>query len=298
MLRILSFISVFASVFLTQNALAKEFQLPSGDFSELRRTGTAKVLEAISPLTVRLDDGRFIHLAGLDFPDLDFYEPGDLSLTTVEILNDFLIGHTVVIYQTKSKDAGRANRMGHHIAHLVRLDKDVWVQGMILSLGLARTRTTKYNPDMASQMLKLEKDARRIKEGLWGMKEFGLITPTQAARKIGSYQIVEGIVKNVSRQKNTIYLNFGNNWRDDFTVSMTSTNLRSFTKHKMYPKDWNGKRIRVRGWIESWNGPHIKIDHPERFELLFTNTPQPKKAAPSKPKPRKDPGSALPTYND
>ncbi len=298
MIRILTLLPFFASVFFIAQAQAKEFQLPSGDFSQLRKTGTAKVIEATNPLTIKLDDGRFIHLAGLDFPDLDFYEPGDVSLTTIEILNDFLKGREVVIYQTKSKNAGRINRMGHHIAHLVRKDKDVWVNGMILSLGLGRTRTTKYNPGMASQMLKLEQNARSIKDGLWGIKEHKILNHKQAEEHIGSFQIVEGRIKNVSRQKNTLYLNFGDNWRTDFTISITSSNLRSFKKLKMEPQDWNGKRVRVRGWLESWNGPHIKIDHPERIELLFQKQKKTQQTPPKATRPKKDPGSALPTFNE
>ena len=29
-----------------------------------------------------------------------------------------------------------------------------------------------------------------------------------------------------------------------------------------------GKRIRVRGWLRSWNGPQIEASHPEQIELL------------------------------
>lgn len=29
-----------------------------------------------------------------------------------------------------------------------------------------------------------------------------------------------------------------------------------------------GKVIRVRGWVELWNGPVIKVTHPEQIELL------------------------------
>lgn len=298
MLRILSFICLFTSAFFLKSACAQEFALPSGDFSELKKTGSGKVLEAINPLTLKLEDGRFIHLAGLDFPDLDFYEPGDLTITAVEILNDFLKGRHVVIYQTSSKDSGRINRMGHHIAHITRHDKEVWIQGMLISLGLARVRTTEYNPDMANQMLQLEEKARTNKDGLWGMEQYKILTPNQAEQHIGSFQIVEGVIKNVSRQNNTIYMNFGGNWRDDFTISLTSTDLKSFTKEKLFPQDWNGKRIRVRGWIESWNGPHIKIDHPARIELLFDKKQEAVPQKRKQPEPKKDTGSALPTFND
>lgn len=282
--------------------------LPSGNFEDLRRTGKAKVIEAVSPLTVKLDDGRFIHLAGLDFPDLDYYDPGDLSVTAVKILNDFLKGKAVIIYQTRSPNQGRVNRLGHEIAHLVRLDKDVWVQGMILSLGLARVRTTKYNPEMAEQMLQLEQRARKKEDGLWGISEYPILNPKTAENYIGSYQIVEGAITKVARQKNTLYLNFGQNWRKDFTVSIKSSDLRGFLKSGTDPQSWGGKTIRVRGWIESWNGPHIKIDHPQRLETLGITEQTISKKAPAlglpstQKRPAKtslpDPDSALPRFND
>ncbi len=231
--------------------------------------GVAKVSEVVNPITVKLEDGRFIHLAGLDFPDLDFYESGDLAVTTQKILEDFLKNKKVVIYQTKSKDKGRVNRMGHKIAHLVRIDNNVWTQGLLLSLGVARVRTTQYNPEMAAQMLSLENQARINKSGLWNMDEHKILTPEQAQDHIGSYQIIEGKVQNASLRKNKLYLNFGNNWRDDFTVAISAFNLKKFIRKKIDPKSWNGKLIRVRGWIRSYNGAYIEIDHPERFEALF-----------------------------
>ena len=29
-----------------------------------------------------------------------------------------------------------------------------------------------------------------------------------------------------------------------------------------------GRVVRVRGWVESWNGPMIKVTHPEQIEVL------------------------------
>ncbi len=297
MKQILTAILLLTNLFFIHEASAKQntLTLPGGDFSALSNTGKATVTEAVSPLTLKLDDGRFVHLTGLDYPDLDYYTPGDYAVTAVEILNDFLKGRTITLYQTKSSSAGRINRMNHQIAHIVRTDKDVWVQGMLLSLGLARVRTTQYNPDMAAQMLALENTARTNKEGLWNIPEFQILTPEKAADHIGSFQIIEGRVRTVSRQKNTLYLNFGDNWRDDFTVSITSSNLRNFTTQKITPESWNGKNMRVRGWIESYNGPHIKLDHPQSIEPLFTPEDEPE---PEPPAAIQDQGSALPKFND
>ncbi|PCI56894.1 MAG: hypothetical protein COB36_01075 [Alphaproteobacteria bacterium] len=296
------------SLFFCNALLAQEHIMPNGDFEGMKRTGVFKVTEIVNPLTVKLEDGRFVHLAGLNFADLDFYEPGDLSITAMHILDDFLKGKKVTLYQTKNPSKGRKTRMDHHIGHLVRTDNDIWVQGMLLSLGVARVRTTPYNPDMAKQMLSLENTARKAKSGMWDIEEHRVLSPKEAAKHIGSYQIVEGVVNTVSMRKNKLYLNFGKNWRDDFTIAISAFNLRKFTKQKLSPQQWNGKRLRVRGWIGSYNGPYMDIDHPERFEAIFeqkntmqTSAEKPAAPAPKKQnqKPRKkDPGSALPVFND
>lgn len=296
--QILAIICAVTSVFLNSYAHAQDLVMPNGNFDEMRRTGVANVIEVINPITVKLEDGRFIHLAGLDYPDLDYYEPGDVSVLTQKILTDFLKNKDVAIYQTSSPNEGRVNRMGHHIAHLMRIEDDVWAQGLILSLGLARVRTTAYNNDMAAQMLSLEDAARQKKTGIWDMEDYQIVTPDNAAEKIGSFQIVEGTVHSVSRRKNTLYLNFGNNWREDFTISISSTDMRKFTKSNIDPQRWGGTPIRVRGWLESYNGPYMEIDHPERFQVLEAEQAvQKKNRIPAAPPKTVKKGNALPKFN-
>ena len=324
MKRILATITIIATLFLgaaylcpahAQEELSQQEEQkempplvpPKGDFSEMRSSGISRVVEVINPMTIKLKDGRMISLAGLDYPDLDFYDPGELAVTAQKVLEDFLIDKKVIVYQTPQSDRGRMNRMGHHIAHLARFDDDdtndessaVWVEGLMLSLGLARVRTTKYNRQMAAQMQKLENDARALNLGLWDMKSYAILTPEEATKHIGSYQIVEGTIQNVGMHKNNLYINFGNNWRKDFTLGISGTTLRSFSKEKIDPHKWNGLKVRVRGWIESYNGPFIEINHPERIELLSPQKPEETKKEPNSQEdsPITFDGTALPGYN-
>ncbi len=262
MREILAIFIFITSLFFTGSVFAN-------DFSSLRKTGVSIVTEVVNPLTIKLEDGRIIHLAGIDYPDLDFHDAGDLSVTAQKILEDFLVGKKVAIYQTKSKDRGRVNRMGHDIAHLVRVDDNIWTQALLLSLGVARVRTTKYNFEMAKQMLSIEDKARSSGSGMWSMDEYKILSPKQAEYHIGSYQIVEGVIKSVSMRKNKLYLNFGDNWRDDFTIAVSAIDLRRFMRRKIDLKQWNGKLIRVRGWIRFYNGPYVEVDHIAQFEPLF-----------------------------
>lgn len=253
---------------LAQNAPAAAPPLEQTDFSELIETGTGRVVKVINPLTVELEDGRKIYLSGLDFPDLDYYAPGELAVTAQKIMADMLEGKDVTLYQTKSGDRGRTNRMGDHLAHLQRKEGSLWVQGTLLSLGLARVRTTADTPEMASQMYSIESQARLEKLGLWSIVAFQISTPDDAEKFIGTYHVVEGQILGATMKKNRLYLNFGKNWKNDFTVSISASDRRIFQNQGHNPQDWMGSKVRVRGWLGSYNGAYMEIDHPERFELL------------------------------
>ncbi len=65
-----------------------------------------------------------------------------------------------------------------------------------------------------------------------------------------------------------VYLNFGPDWRTDFTIAIAPRDRRRFTRAGLLPGDWDGRRLRVRGWLKRYNGPMIEATHPEQIELL------------------------------
>lgn len=268
---------------------------PRSDFSELRDTDVSVVVDVIDPLTVRIKNGDTIHLTGLDYPDLDYYSPGSYSVLTVKILKDMLIGKQVKIYQSKAATA-RTNRMGHRIAHIERLEDGLWTQGTLIALGLARMRTTTSNDEMAGQMLLLEQYARKTKEGLWGLIAYDVHPASQAHRHIGSYQIIEGSIKSVSLKQNQIYLNFGSDWKQDFTISISATDRRAFRNAGYDFQNMTGAKVRVRGWVGSYNGPYIAVTHPAQLEVLSETG---KKSSPQESSSGGgDKGNALPSVKE
>ncbi|MGB4056871.1 MAG: thermonuclease family protein [Alphaproteobacteria bacterium] len=275
MQRILILFFLLANIFMHPAFAEESPRLPQGDFSELKQTGLATVTAIIDPQTVQLEDGHIVRLAGLDFPDLNPNEPGEFSLISMKILRDMLEGKPVILYQTTNRDEGRINRMGQDIAHLQRQSDKAWVQGALLSLGLARVRTMQRNPEMAQQMYDLEQAAMKEKQGIWE-KFTRVLTPEETPDHIGSFQIVEGQIKSASIKQNRIYLNFGNDWRTDFTVSIAPEDKRAFSKKKLDPLQWNGQKVRVRGLLDDYNGPYIEINHPAAIEIAVeTSSPAP-----------------------
>lgn len=239
------------------------------DFSSLRRDKSEKVSTVIDSYTMLLKSGRMVRLSGLDFPDFDSFEPGEMSGRAKDYLKENFEGKNVILYVTNNKNKGRVNRMGHELVHMELADTGLWAQGALLSEGLARARTSKRNPEMADQMYKLEQIARKEEKGIWGKVGVPVLTTEMITDyEIGSFQIVEGVVYSVANVKNKLYLNFGVDWRKDFTVSMKSGDRMNFIKEGIDPMALSRKKIRVRGWLREWNGPFMEVDHPQSVELI------------------------------
>jgi len=255
--------------------------MPEADFSALTFTGRNEVVRIIAPNLLQLQDGEIVRLAGLEFPDNDLHEPGELALTAIKVLNDMLTGRSVELFQTKDKNLGRLNRMGHQIAHLRRTDNGAWVQGTLLALGLARVYTTPRNPEMATQMYALEDAARQSAAGLWAKPQYALKSPADVDPYENDFVIVQGKVTGSAINNNRYYINFGANWRDDFTLSIAPTDKREFTKRGLDPLQWGGRNVRVRGWVRPYNGAYMELTHPEQIEFLDETVQKTDAAPPS-----------------
>jgi hypothetical protein len=62
-------------------------------------------------------------------------------------------------------------------------------------------------------------------------------------------------------------VNFGRRWTRDFSVIILRRNQRRFAAAGIEPKRLEGRRIRVRGWLEQRRGPVIEADAPEQIEF-------------------------------
>ena len=79
---------------------------------------------------------------------------------------------------------------------------------------------------------------------------------------------MEGVVRNVADHRERWYLNFGETWREDFTVTIDRDHDPVFENSDIRLRALEGTAVRVRGWIMEDGGPLIRIDHPEAIEPL------------------------------
>lgn len=145
---------------------------------------------------------------------------------------------------------------------------DLWVQAEALRLGLARVVTWPGETVDSGALLAVEDEARRAGRGLWALPDYAVRSPepNALAQDVDSLQIVEGIVLDVATVRGRTYLNFGADYRSDFTVVVAKKHAKRFAALDLASLE--GARVRVRGWVELMNGPMMWASHPARIEVL------------------------------
>ena len=166
----------------------------------------------------------------------------------------------------------RRDRYDRAVAHVFTVGAnrapDLWVQEEVVRLGLARVYTWPEEVVDAARLLRVEATARQRARGLWSDPAFSVHAPepNNLAQLADSLQIVEGLVTDTAEVRGRAYLNFGADYRTDFTVAIARKHRKHFAQ--LDPLGLTGARVRVRGWVELMNGPMIWASHPERIEVL------------------------------
>jgi len=245
--------------------LAQE-RLPQG-FAALNRGDGAVVREIVDGDTVILDDGRQVRLVGIQAPKLPLgrknFEKWPLADEAKTALSELVLGRRV----TLGYGGQRQDRHGRELAHLFT-DDGLWVQGSLLELGFARVYTFADNRSLADRMLDAERAARQLTQGIWQHPYYAILDTQAAPDHTGRYSLVEGRVLKTATVRGRVFLNFGKDYRTDFTITISGKNLKSFERGGIIPQDYAGRCVRVRGWLRWSNGPMIEITHPEQIEVL------------------------------
>ena len=227
--------------------------------------GEEGVVAAVtSGTTLTLADGLEVKLAGILAPALD----APWGREAREGLAALLRGRFVrLMYGGDPRD-----RYDRALAQLHTLGPDrrtdLWVQDEMVRLGLARVYTWPEELIDHAALYRVEREARARGRGLWSDAHYGIRSPDPdpLAQHVDSVQIVEGLVTNTAEVRGQTYLNFGADYRTDFTVSIARKHRKRFAELDLLGLE--GARIRVRGWVELINGPMIWASHPARIEMI------------------------------
>ncbi len=231
------------------------------------------VAAVIDGETLELADGRKVRLIGAKAPAPPLGWRGDDPWPFVEEARAALTALASGARVELRYGGERSDRYGQVLAQVFAVDGEerVWLQEALVGQGLARVYSFADKRACTAELLAREKEARAKRLGLWRASAYRIQDATDLERlgKLShSYQLVEGTVVAVGEGRGRLYLNFAEDWRRDFTVSIERKHVRAFAEAGIALKDLAGKRVRARGWLAWWNGPMIEATHPEQLEVL------------------------------
>lgn len=217
-----------------------------------------------------MGDNSIIRLDGILIPDQ--YTPNNqdspIHTQALALINEHFTEKSVRAYYDRALREPPKDRSGHLLAQLVSDKSDIWAQKLLLETGLAVYWPSETTASIGPYLRAYENVARIGKVGLWADEKYAPKTPKTVKSNSFQMQIVEGRPAKIATVRDMIYVNFGQNWREDFTVNIPQNLRKAFAKRGENPISWQGKMLRIRGFVEDYNGPMIKIDSPEQIEII------------------------------
>lgn len=205
---------------------------------------------------LRLADGTLVGLAGIEWPA----DPEKAVAEAAELTRS----GPVTLAGSGAPD--RYNRM--HA--MVILGDGLSLQWNLVADGLARVRVLPGEHLCGENLLLAEEGARIGGFGLWSGHEYAIWRADDPSLlgQIGLYALVEGRVVSVGAGSRIVFLDFGRNWRRDFTVMVAASEAGRFAAAGKKLESLINRTIRVRGMVEENNGPAIRVDNPDAIEVL------------------------------
>ena len=257
-------LACIASLFFVVETAAANEQSQHVTLCQPQFAHEGEAIRVTGPNSILLHDGSEVVLAGILMPTAL-----DLPVRTIEwkaeqnaasALAQLVVGQTLK-YATVRKRRDRYGRQHVH-AFLETAERRRWIQSVMVELGHARVAAENLSNACARELLKREEEARSQRLGLWRNAGYGVRSankPWHLLRYRGSYQIVEGIVSEVTQLRSKIFINFGKNKHKDFTAGIFGRLAKTARINGQTLDSLRNKRIRISGWISWRGGPFIRV---------------------------------------
>jgi len=226
--------------------------------------GNAPIMRVERNGILVLRDGRPLRLEGIRMPHADGGRaPHELDDQSYQALNTLADNQDLVAHSVWPKE-DRYDRVRSQV-----FTKDgTWLQLELLRQGLARVDISPDRGECYSELYAAEGEARAAHAGIWALPAYAIRTPDTLQNDVGTFQIVFGKVLTAEVKDGRAYLNFGPDWKTDFTVTISPDDLKAFRRMGVDPMGYQGRLVRVRGIVQWLNGPEIEIGNPKQIELL------------------------------
>lgn len=170
---------------------------------------------------------------------------------------------------TLTYDKEKKDKYNRYLAY-VYLKDGTFVNAEMLKSGLAHLYSFPNNIAKYEELKKAENIARNQNLNLWSdtrwqVQNANSQKPIEKFR-FGKYQMFKGKILNLVQVNDKIYLNFGNNWRTDFSVEIKTKDLKYFNFNPL--EYYKNKTVIVRGILIPVNGGLINVTHSQQIEII------------------------------
>jgi len=257
--RLFLVVTAACALFCTDGAIA----LPS--CAPPIEAANVQVMRAEPNGAVVLTDGRAIKLEGILLPSgARDHAPQFLANQAVAELDDLVRDKLITLAARPPKE----DRYGRVRAQAFGDDGN-WLQVALLRKGLARVFIAPDRDECVAELFAAERDARAHDAGIWSQLGYEIRNAGDVPRgDLGTFQIVQGKVTNAEIRGGRAYINFGADWKTDFTASIAPEDLKTFRAAGTDPRAYSGKILRVRGIVEYLKGPEIEVPTPSDIEIV------------------------------
>ncbi len=228
-------------------------------------SGTIEVVKAGDAVTFTSD--VTVQLADIKAPEYwpkgAPYKSWPYGFASKKALTKIANGQTVTLYCDKPAK----NTFGDTIAH-IQLSDGTWLQHLLVQEGHAFFYPNVAHTEISTALVNAENRARTEEVGLWASSLYRPLRATGSNLKSGWFQTVEGKIYSAKKIGKKIYLNFGQDWRKDFTIQLNGKLEKKYLKQGVTPLSLAGQNIEVRGWVEWSGGPKIILTHTDQMRLL------------------------------
>jgi micrococcal nuclease len=221
-------------------------------------TTSATVIRVVDGDTVELDNGQRVRLLGIDTPEKG--EP--MANEASDMLRQLIGSGPVKLISCQEKDP------------YDRLLSIVWVGNVNVNMALIREGMAfplligPCGVPVADEVLEGASDAARASKGLYSGEVIKIVSHLDADTLIGSRAMVRGNILSIHKGRKAWHLNFGDDYRTDFTVVLFEQGRSRFREFGIDPSDLVGAEVLVIGKVKRYNGPEIILRGPDQILVL------------------------------
>ncbi len=155
------------------------------------------------------------------------------------------------------------------VAHLRRPGVETApLQLLLVKEGAARVAPASDSFGCIQSLLEAEDEARHAKRGLWALAAYAPIDANACCQRISpTFHVAHGSVVSAALRGGRIYINFGPDYRTDFTVSVLARTMKKW-RTPIDADSVMGRTIEARGHVDFYNGPAIELTHEMQVRFM------------------------------